>query len=172
MLRPARFSMFLLMVSGAARAEETMPLAAATPETPPSLTVCAKSADAAVPVATGQLAVGGAGPGDTKVFLAGQETPQLCRFGGLTSVFAAEALSRIDFLPGGFGVRYGRATGGVIDVETRPGRDDRTGGMFDVDLYDGAGMVEGPVGAGRYFAAARRSYVDAALPLVGGIVSP
>ena len=77
---------------------------------------------ARAPFGAGMLVVRGAAPGDTRVLLDGQEIPQLYHFGGLRSVFPTEALSRIDFLPGGFGVRYGRAIGGVVDVETRGGR--------------------------------------------------
>lgn len=116
------------------------------------------------------LVVRGAAPGDTRVLLDGQEIPQLYHFEGIRSVFPTEAISRIDFLPGGFGVRYGRAIGGVVDVETRPARGDRWGGFFDADVYDAAGLAEGPVGAhaknGRMLAAVRRSYIDAILPAV------
>ena len=33
----------------------------------------------------------------------------------------AEFLDRLDFLPGGFGPRYGRAIGGIVDAFTRRG---------------------------------------------------
>lgn len=123
---------------------------------------------ARAPLGIGMLVVRGSAPGDTRVFLDGQEIPQLYHFGGLNSVIPTEALSRIDFLPGGFGVRYGRTIGGVVDVETRGGRDDRWGGFFDADFYGAAGLAEGPVGRngqnGRILAGVRRSYVDLVLP--------
>lgn len=125
---------------------------------------------ARAPFGAGMLVVRGAAPGDTRVLLDGQEIPQLYHFGGLRSVFPTEALSRIDFLPGGFGVRYGRAIGGVVDVETRGGREDKWGGFVDADLYDAAALAEGPIGRdarnGHVLAAVRRSYVDAILPAV------
>jgi hypothetical protein len=109
-------------------------------------------------------------PGDTKVFLDGQEIPQLYHFGGLTSVVSTEMLRSIDFLPGGFGVRYGGATSGVVDVETKPGKDDGWGGVADVNVYHSEATAQGPVGAngshGTLIAAARRSYIDAILPVI------
>lgn len=142
------------------------------------------------------LIVRGAAPEDTRVFLDGQQIPQLYHFGGLTSVVATEMLQSIDFLPGGFGVRYGRALSGVVDVETRPAAGDEWSGILDADIYDTSVFAEGPLGyavgdagpamtsgtageivasaetpapSGRYgrvLAAGRRSYIDFILPQV------
>jgi hypothetical protein len=124
---------------------------------------------ARAPYGAGMLVVRGAAPGDTQVLLDGQPIPQLYHFGGLRSIFPTEALERIDFLPGGFGVRYGRAIGGVVDVQSRGARDDKWGGFADADLYDASALAEGPIGKdarnGRVMASLRRSYVDALLPL-------
>lgn len=137
------------------------------------------------------LIVRGGAPEDTRVFLDGQQIPQLYHFGGLTSVVANEMLQSIDFLPGGFGVRYGRALSGIVDVETR-GANEKRGGVLDADVFDASLFAETPlgdtatdadalvtgtsgevaaarVGAARYgrmIAAARRSYIDAILPQV------
>ncbi len=120
---------------------------------------------ARAPYGLGMLVVRGAAPGDTRVFLDGHEIPQLFHFGGLNSVFPTEALSRIDLLPGGFGVRYGRTIGGVVDVETREAREGPWKGHVDADLYDASGLAEGPAAKGTtVMAAARRSYVDLLLP--------
>jgi outer membrane receptor protein involved in Fe transport len=124
------------------------------------------------PFGAGMLVVRGSAPGDTRVFLDGQEIPQLYHFSGLNSVVPTEMLSRIDFLPGGFGVRYGRAVGGVVDVESRGGREDKWGGFFDADFYGAAGLAEGPVGngaeKGHLIGGVRRSYVDFVLPALAG----
>lgn len=133
------------------------------------------------------LIVRGGAPEDTRVFLDGNEIPQLYHFGGLTSVVATEMLQSIDFLPGGFGVRYGRALSGVVDVETRPAHERRSG-IVDADIFDASAFVEGAVSGepvvigtngelsgdatsdrsrrGRMIAAGRRSYIDFVLPLV------
>lgn len=116
---------------------------------------------------SGALLVRGAAPGDTKVFLDAQEIPQLYHFGGITSVVNTEVLSTIDFLPGGFGVRYGGATAGVVDLTTRPGRDDHRAGIVDANVYDAQAVGQGPIGhdasKGRVIGAIRRSYIDAIL---------
>lgn len=118
----------------------------------------------------GALIVRGAAPEDTKVFLDGQEIPQLYHFGGLTSVVSTEMLQSIDFLPGGFGVRYGGATSGVVDVETKGGDEKKHGGHFDADIYDAEAVAQGPAGKdsrhGKVIGAVRRSYIDTVLPLV------
>jgi TonB family protein len=90
----------------------------------------------------------------------------LYHFGGITSVVNSDLLERIDFLPGNFSARYGRATGGVVFADLRAPRRDRWGGFADVSLLDASVLVEGPVGAGSLAIAARRSYVDAILNAV------
>jgi outer membrane receptor protein involved in Fe transport len=121
---------------------------------------------ARAPFALGLLLVRGTGPDDSAVFVDGHEVPNLYHFLGGPSVLNGDLLERIDYYPGGFGPRYGRALGGILDVETHPG--DRTSwhGDAEVDLIDANLFVEGPVLGGSVAAAVRRSYVDAVLPLV------
>jgi TonB family protein len=114
----------------------------------------------------GQLVVRGSSPGDTRVFFEGIEIPQLYHFFGLTSVFNSDILKQIMFVPGNFSVRYGRATGGIIDVFTRAGKKDRWHGYVDVDIWDVGLLLEGPVGKGSIALSARRSHIDAVLKVV------
>jgi TonB family protein len=119
---------------------------------------------ARAPFGIGLLVIRGADPTDSAVVLGGHEIPQLFHFGGLTSVFNADVITGIDFLPGNFDARYGDATGGIIDVGTRSGRRDGVHGYVDADLFDAGGLLEGPLGKGAFIVAARRSYIDAILP--------
>lgn len=112
------------------------------------------------PLGAGVVVVRGSNPEDTTTYIAGHWVPLLYHFGGLTSVVNSDLLERIDYLPGNFSTRYGRAIGGVIDVELRAPRRDRWGGYVDMDLIDAGFLVEGPVGRGSFAAAARRSYID------------
>jgi len=121
---------------------------------------------ARAPFGIGLLVIRGADPTDSAVFLGEHEIPQLFHFGGLTSVFNADIVTNIDFIPGNFDARYGDAIGGVIDVKTRPGRRDGVHGYIDADLFDAGFLLEAPVGKGSMVAAARRSYIDAILPAV------
>jgi TonB family protein len=122
---------------------------------------------ARAPFVSGQLIVRGATPSQTDTLMDGISIPLLYHLGGGPSVLNAEFLDRIDFYPGGFGARYGRAIGGIVDVATRKGASDTLHGVGKIDPLDASIFVEAPLGNGvSLAAAARRSYVDALLPLV------
>ncbi len=122
---------------------------------------------ARAPFILGTLIVRGASPSQTLTFLDGVKIPILFHFGGGPSVVNGEFLDRIDFFPGGFGAHYGRAVGGIVDVGTRKGASDTYHGNVKVDVEDSSVFFEAPVANGVSVAvAARRSYVDALLPLV------
>ncbi|MFO0637365.1 MAG: TonB-dependent receptor [Nannocystaceae bacterium] len=121
---------------------------------------------ARAPFGLGLLAIRGTGPNDSAVFIGYHEVPLLYHFGGLTSVFNADILERIDFVPGNFDSRYGDALGGIIDVQPRKGRRDGYHGYVDADIFDAGFLVEGRLGKGSFAVAARRSYIDFILPRV------
>ncbi len=122
---------------------------------------------ARAPFISGQLIVRGANPSQTLTFFDGVEIPLLFHFGGGPSVVNAEFLDRIDFYPGGFGARYGRAVGGVVDVVSRKGAADTLHGAVQVDIKDSSLFLEAPLTDSVSLAGAiRRSYIDALLPLV------
>jgi TonB family protein len=113
----------------------------------------------------GALLVRGDRPSSTSVYMDGVKIPLLYHFGGLTSVVNSEFLERIDFYPGGFGARYGDATAGIVDVATRDLSCEILRGSAKVDLIDAAAFLCAPIGEWHVAAAARRSYIDALLPL-------
>lgn len=124
---------------------------------------------ARAPYGLGLLIIRGSSPQDSGIYVDGHRVPLLYHFLGGPSVLAPDLLERIDFFPGGFGVRYGRATAGVIDVATRTDAPRRVHGSADVDFLDSSASIEGPLGGGFAGAlAARRSYIDALLPFVLG----
>jgi hypothetical protein len=112
----------------------------------------------------GALIIRGANPADSAVLIDGIQIPLLYHFGGLTSVVNSELLSAITFLPGGFGAQYGRATGGVAEVQSAALACDKLRASASVDPLDAELFGCAPVGRWRVAAAARRSYVDAFLP--------
>ncbi|MFO0596049.1 MAG: TonB family protein [Myxococcaceae bacterium] len=121
---------------------------------------------ARTPFGLGQLIVRGANPNQTLTFFDGVEIPLLFHLLGGPSVVNGEFLDKIDFFPGGFGARYGRAVGGVVDVSSRKGASDTWHGVAKVDILDASLFVEAPITDSiSVAAAARRSYVDALLPL-------
>ena len=73
-------------------------------------------------------------------------------------------IDRIDFFPGNFGVQYGRATGGIVDVGLKTDPTPRVHGVADLNLLDSSAYVEGPLGRGwSGSVSARRSYIDLVL---------
>jgi carboxypeptidase family protein/TonB-dependent receptor-like protein len=122
---------------------------------------------ARAPFGLGALVLRGAAPRDSKVFVDGIEVPQLFHFGGLVSVYNSDMIEAIHVYPGGFGVRYGRTDGGLVEVESRRAARDGAHGALDVNFIDATGLLQGPVSERWALAGAvRRSYIDAILAAV------
>jgi TonB family protein len=122
----------------------------------------------------GALLIRGSSPVDSQTFIDGTYVPIIYHFGGLSSVVPTELLSKIDFYPGNFSARYGRAMGGIVDAGMRAPRSDGYHGLVQLDLIDARAMFEGPVpetkGKWSFAAALRRSYIDAWLgPVLRGV---
>jgi TonB family protein len=108
----------------------------------------------------------GSGPNDSVVMLESTPVLLLYHLGGFKSFVNAALLERVDFYPGNFSVRYGRAIGGAIDAHLRAPRRDGAHGVADISLLDASLMVEGPISDDIAVAvAARRSYIDVLLAL-------
>ncbi len=131
------------------------------------------------PLNTGLFIIEGARPSDSRVYLGVAEVPQLYHYGGFTSVVPADFISSVTYLPHNFGVRYGRATAGTIDVELRAGKKDRWHAALDVNPVHIGVEVEGPLPpknpqsqepSGSILLGLRRSYVDAGLALMGTVL--
>lgn len=117
------------------------------------------------PALSGVLVVRGNADQTTPVLVDGMWIPNVYHFGGLSSVIPTEMLDEINFYPGNFSVRYGRALAGVVDAhlrETKGGA--RYHGLLQVDLIDARGLLEGPVPllkGWNFIGGLRRSHVDA-----------
>lgn len=118
---------------------------------------------ARIPYGAGAIIVRGGEAHDTRAYVDGQYVPLIFHFGALSSVYASELIQEVEFEAGNFGARYGRATGGRVEIVTRdPGEELRL--VADADLYDATGLMETRVSDDLAVAlAARRSYVDAVL---------
>ena len=129
---------------------------------------------ARAPFGAGMLAIRGAAPEDSAVFLGYHEIPNLYHFGGLTSTFNSDILTQIDYVPGNFDARYGDAIGGIVNVVPRRGRIDGYHGYVDSDLFDTGVLFEGPFNPKQknenkrasFVISGRRSYVDLLLPVI------
>jgi TonB family protein len=113
------------------------------------------------PGLAGFIIIRGSSPTDSQAYFEKGEVDRIYHFGGLTSFVNPRLLERIDLYPGNFSARYGRKTGGIIDVGIRDPKTDGFHGMADVNLIDASFIAEGPVGKrGAFAIAAKRSYID------------
>ena len=116
---------------------------------------------ARTPFSSGGLIVRGALAFDTGAYFEGVQLPLLFHFAAGPSVVNSEFIDRIDFYPGGFGARYGRAIGATVDVEARAERPDRPHGSVKIDLIDTGVYLSAPLAETVTLSlAARRSYLD------------
>jgi TonB family protein len=122
----------------------------------------------------GGFVIRGSAPKDSRIFVASVDVPLLYHFGNVRSVLPSGLIETVNFYPGNFSVQYGRATGGIVDVELRDLARTNVGGYADVNVFDTSVYFEVPVSDKLSFAiAGRRSYIDVILEaaLGGGVDS-
>lgn len=110
---------------------------------------------------TADVAIQGSPPEDTKYLIEGHELPFMFHFFGLNTVAVPETVKSVDFLSAGYGVEFGRAAGGVINLNLRRPRTDRMHGMAFVDFTAAGGYLEGKLGRDErrnFFLGGRYSY--------------
>ncbi len=122
---------------------------------------------ARAPFGSGLLIIRGSNPEDSGVYIDGIRIPYIYHLGGFESVINPDLVSAVDYLPGGFGVQYGRGMGGVVDVSTVTKWPDRNKITWNTDVLDSGAMIKGRFGKKKQHAiglAGRRSYIDLILP--------
>jgi len=115
------------------------------------------------PFSTGLLIIRGANPEDTGVYVDGVRIPIIYHLGGFASVLNPDLVESVDYLPGSYGVQYGRTLGGAIDVTVKKEAPEQPHITWSTDLLDSGGLFEGRLGKdGQHHVgvAGRRSYVD------------
>jgi hypothetical protein len=116
---------------------------------------------ARIPFGLGGLALRGAAPHDTRVFLDGIEVPILYHFGGLASFVPIDALERVELTPSGFDARWGRGIGGVVLLDSRSPHPTRWTSEGEVSLLHAGVLATGPASdGGSWVLGVRRSYID------------
>ncbi|UCF46780.1 MAG: TonB-dependent receptor [Myxococcales bacterium] len=119
------------------------------------------------PFGIGLLIVRGSAPQDSESFIDGVPVPLIYHFGGLTSIYNSYMLEKIDFYPGNFSVRYGRRTGGILEVTTRDPAQDRIHGVAEISIIDTFITLEGPITDKIQISGGlRRSLLDLIFPAV------
>ncbi len=105
----------------------------------------------------------GSAPEDSRILLDGFDIPQLYHFLN-RSIIPTRAVAGLDYLPGGFDVKYGRASSGIVSVTSRGGGD-KVEGVSEVSVIDASVLGSSPIGDdGKLLVSFRRSYIDAYLP--------
>jgi hypothetical protein len=118
------------------------------------------------PLGYSGVVIRGSSPQDSKVLIDDFEVPVLFHNIGFRALVPAEAIQSLDYIPGGFDVRYGRASSGIVALETRPGSEQRTT-QAEVSLIDGGVLAQGTAGAKtKYMIGFRRSTIDLVLPSI------
>jgi TonB family protein len=123
------------------------------------------------PLGIGQLIIRGTAPEDSAYFVDGISIPLAFHFAGLSTVVPSEAIEEVAFLPGNYGVRYGRVIGGVVDIRTTSELPTAPTGLVAVDLFQAQLFAEQRVSKRTAISVgARRSYADAILnPVLNGM---
>jgi hypothetical protein len=119
---------------------------------------------ARIPFGLGGLALRGAAPHDTQVFLDGIPVPILYHFGGLASFVPIDAVDRVDMLASGAGAEWGGLIGGVVTLDSRSTHPTHWSADGEVSLLHAGVLAIGPGPAdGSWMIGIRRSYVDAVM---------
>lgn len=124
---------------------------------------------ARTPFGTGLLVIRGADPEDSGVYIDGIRVPIIYHLTGTTSVLSPELIEAVDYLPGGYGVQFGRTMGGTVDVRTKREIDEGHRVVWGTDILDSQVYYEGrPAKRHAIAAGVRRSYIDLFIPLFLG----
>lgn len=116
------------------------------------------------PFGSGLLIIRGSNPQDSGVYVDGIRIPLIYHLGGLVSIFNSDMIDSVDYLPGSYGVQYGRSLGGVVDVKTKDLSPEDNQVFWSTDIIDSGGLVQGKVGNWGVAVAGRRSYIDLFIP--------
>jgi TonB family protein len=113
------------------------------------------------PLGIGQLIIRGTAPEDSAYYLDGAPIPLVFHFAGFSTVLNGDAIEEIAFLPGNYGVRYGRTLGGVVDLKTEQDLPARTNGYVSVDTFQTTAFAEQRLSPNTALTlSGRRSYAD------------
>jgi TonB family protein len=119
------------------------------------------------PFGTGLLIIRGANPEDTAVYVDGIRVPIIYHLTGTTSVLNPDVVKDVQYMPGGYGVQFGRSTAGTVNITTKDEfKEPKL--TWGTDLLDTQLWFEGAVGKKKDHGiaiGARRSYIDLFIPL-------
>ena len=119
---------------------------------------------ARIPFGLGGLALRGAAPHDTHVYLDSIPVPILFHFGGLASFVPIDAIDRVDLIASGAGAEWGGGIGGVVTLDSRASHPTHWSADGEVSLLHAGVLATGPgPDHGSWMIGVRRSYIDAVM---------
>lgn len=121
------------------------------------------------PLGFGMIGFRGGDPTEAGFYLDGHPVPRAYHVLPIASVLSPPMVGRVQLSPGNYSAAFGSYGGGLVEIESRPGRRDGIHGQAHFDLFDLGGTIEGPVGAGSVHVGARSSHVGYVLGAVGAL---
>ena len=120
------------------------------------------------PFGLGFFLVRGASFQNTGFFVDGFAVPLLYHLGAGPAILSSRLVDQLDFYPGGYPVRFGQFSAGIISLRTAPPPADRFRIEAEVDLLRASALAIVPFdkGKGSVAVAFRRSYYELLLPLI------
>ena len=112
------------------------------------------------------LYVRGGGPDQTGIYLDQMRLYNPSHAFGFFSTFNPDAIRDVALYKGAYPAPYGGSLGAVLDVQNRDGNRRNFSTSGGVSLISSRLMSEGPLGAGSWMVAGRRTYIDPALKAV------
>ncbi len=117
--------------------------------------------------AGGDMIIRGAAAEDSLYLLDGISIPITMHFGNLQSVLPTYMMSGISYVPGGFGVEQGGATGGMVHIQSANLAPETTTGFAELSFINAGAYLAGPIWQEHNLSfqfGMRRSLIDAVLP--------
>ena len=111
------------------------------------------------PLGLGMVGFRGGNPNEAGHYLDGHPIPRSFHVLPIASVLAAPMTARVQLSPGNYSAAFGGFGGGLIQLDSRPGRRNGIHGESHIDLFDIGTTIEGPVGDGAVHVGVRRSFV-------------
>lgn len=118
-----------------------------------------------------QVIIQGSAPQDTRYAIDGHEIPIIFHFGGLSSVLVPELTSNIELYTAGYQSKFGRAMGGVLNLESKTLDAEYFKGMAFLDVFNAGTAIETPAKSlggetAKFAAGARASYIGPVLSAI------
>jgi outer membrane receptor protein involved in Fe transport len=113
-------------------------------------------------------AIRGSAPGDNNYFIDFLPTGYMFHLGEAVSVLNPDVVSHFNLYPAAFDAEFGDVLGGIIDVQQKQPRTDRTGGHININTALTDVLVETPITQDQGISfSTRRSYLELILPHLG-----